>query len=159
MAWNSNTPTALSPTTTPSKWSSGANNLFKQLTVRSGYTWSKTLDNTSEIFGTGTAGNTTAFAQNPTQTGSAEYSISGLNVPNAWTISFVEQVPFFTNASTIPRQGASADGLFPLTTFWPQVSPIPWYKTTEEAIATAAGDFYDANFVGNFVGPDIARPF
>ena len=34
-----------------------ANNLFKQLTMRTGYTWSKTLDNTSDIFITNTAGN------------------------------------------------------------------------------------------------------
>ena len=30
-----------------------ANNLFKQLTIRSAYTYSKTLDNVSEIFCTG----------------------------------------------------------------------------------------------------------
>ncbi len=34
-----------------------ANNLFKQLTLRASYTFSKTLDNVSEIFGTGLAGN------------------------------------------------------------------------------------------------------
>jgi hypothetical protein len=42
-----------------------ANNILKQLTVRAGYTFSKTLDNVSEIFSTGAAGNTVAFPQNP----------------------------------------------------------------------------------------------
>ncbi|HLJ85610.1 MAG TPA: TonB-dependent receptor [Candidatus Angelobacter sp.] len=42
-----------------------ANNLFKQLTVRTGYTWSKNLDNASDIFSTGNAGNTITVAQNP----------------------------------------------------------------------------------------------
>ncbi len=122
-----------------------ANNLFKQLTVRSGYTWSKTLDNTSEIFGTGTAGNTTAFAQNPTQTGSAEYSISGLNVPNAWTISFVEQVPFFKEQHGILGKvlggwAVSADYILA------SGQPYTPVQNDEEALATAAGDFYDAKF-------------
>ena len=63
-----------------------ANNLFKQLTMRAGYTYSKNLDNVSEIFATGTAGNTLFASQNPFQTGDAERSISGLNIPKALTI-------------------------------------------------------------------------
>ena len=72
-----------------------ANNMFKQLTMRTGFTWSKTLDNVSEIFATGTAGNTLFASQNPFQTGDAERSISGLDIPKAWTILFTEQIPFF----------------------------------------------------------------
>src|SRR5579864_2953196 len=62
-----------------------ANNMFKQLTMRTGYTWSKTSDNVSEIFATNTAGNTTFAPQNPFQPGAAEYSTSGLSFPNVWT--------------------------------------------------------------------------
>jgi hypothetical protein len=135
-----------------------ANNLFKQLTVRTAYTWSKTLDNTSEIFATGTAGNTTAFAQNPTQTGGAEYSISGLSVPNAWTVTFVEQLPFFKEqhgfvGRVLGGWAVSADYILA------SGQPYTPVQNNEEALFTAAGDFYDANFVQNFVGPDIARPF
>ena len=72
-----------------------AANLFKQLFIRSGYTFSKNLDNVSEIFATGTAGNTLFAAQNPFQTGGAERSISGLDIPNVWTVQFTEQLPFF----------------------------------------------------------------
>jgi hypothetical protein len=72
-----------------------ANNLFKQLQLRVGYTFSKNLDNVSEIFATNTAGNTLFAAQNPFQTGDAERSISGLNIPNAFTVSVTESIPFF----------------------------------------------------------------
>ena len=71
-----------------------ANNLVKQLTIRAGYTFSKNLDNVSEIFGTGAGGNTVAFAQNPfNQTG--EYGFSGLDIPNQWTILATEEFPFY----------------------------------------------------------------
>ena len=72
-----------------------ASNLFKQLQIRTAYTWSKNLDNVSEIFATGSAGNTLFAAQNPFQTGNAERSLSGLNIPHALSVSFTENLPFF----------------------------------------------------------------
>jgi hypothetical protein len=77
-----------------------ANNLFKQLTVRSAYTWSKTIDNTSDIFSvTGNTGlgggNTITIAQNPLDTQHAERALSGLDIPQQWTVAFTEQLPFF----------------------------------------------------------------
>ena len=72
-----------------------ASNIFKQLTVRSGYTWAKTLDNSSEIFSTGAAGNSNAFAQTPLNVKKGEYSFSGLDYPGTLTLLFSEQLPFF----------------------------------------------------------------
>lgn len=77
-----------------------ANNLFKQLTVRTSYTFSKTIDNVSEIFSTpGTtglgAGNTIAISQNPLDTQNAERALSGLDIPQQWSILFTEDLPFF----------------------------------------------------------------
>jgi len=74
-----------------------ANNLFKQLTIRSSYTFSKTLDNVSEIFSTVGGGNTVFFAQNPANqvNGKGEYSFSGLDYPHQWSMTFIEQLPFF----------------------------------------------------------------
>lgn len=70
-----------------------ANNLFHQLLIRSSYTWSKTTDNVSEIFNTGGAGNTTAYSQNPFDYTKGEHAVSGLDIPNNWTLNFVEQFP------------------------------------------------------------------
>ena len=71
-----------------------ASNLFQQLTVRTGYTWSKTTDNVSEILSTRAAGNTNAFLQNPVALTDSEHALSGLDFPHRWTLLFVEQLPF-----------------------------------------------------------------
>ena len=64
-----------------------ANNLFKQLTIRTSYTFSKTLDNVSEIFSTFGGGTSVAFSQNPVDFKGAEYSFSGLDYPHAASAS------------------------------------------------------------------------
>jgi hypothetical protein len=68
-------------------------NIFRQLTLRTSYTWSKTLDNVSEIFDTGAAGNTSAYSQNVLNYTGQEYGLSGLNFPQTWTVSFLEDIP------------------------------------------------------------------
>jgi hypothetical protein len=72
-----------------------ATNLYKQLTMTANYTWSKTTDNVSEIFSTGGGGTTLAFSQNPLNFTSAENGISGLNIPQAFTLNVFEQLPFY----------------------------------------------------------------
>jgi hypothetical protein len=69
-------------------------NLAHQLTLLSSYTWSKTLDNTSEIFSTFAAGNTIAYSQNVLNFRGQEYGLSGLDFPHTWTLTFVEDIPF-----------------------------------------------------------------
>jgi len=138
-----------------------ANNLFKQLQLRAGYTFSKNLDNVSEICATNTAGNTLFAAQNPFQTGDAERSISGLNIPNAFTVSVTESIPFFkeqhgwmghilggwalagsyvygSGQPFTPRQGGVFGGI--------------------NSRLSANGNYFDTNFANAFVG-DPARPF
>jgi hypothetical protein len=142
-------------------------NLFRQLGLRATYTFSKNLDNVSEIFATGTAGNTLFAAQNPFQTGNAERSISGLNITHALTVSANETLPFFkeqhgwighilggwqlaaayvygSGQPYTPAQG----GVFSAINST-NVSGIPGFNS---------GNYFDTSFVGNFVG-DSARPF
>ena len=135
-----------------------ANNLLKQLTVRAGYTYAKTLDNVSEIFSTGVAGNTVAFPQNPVSPDRGEYSLSGLDYPHTFSLLVSEQLPFFKDQHGLMGHllgGWVVAGNYFLESgqrYTPsQVSGI--------ASATAAGDFFDARFIGAFVGTDTARPF
>ncbi len=72
-----------------------ANNLFNQLTMKANYTFSKTLDNVSEIFSTFAGGGALALAQDPLNTRKGEYGISGLDFPHTFTLSAYEAVPFF----------------------------------------------------------------
>jgi carboxypeptidase family protein len=148
-----------------------ANNLFKQLNIRAGYTFSKTTDNVSEIFGTNTAGNNVAFAQNPFDFKQGEHSLSGLNIPNAFTLNFVEQFPFFREqhgffGHLLGGWQISADYI------WASGQPYTVQQLADARISDAAltnsggfsianfGNFYDNSFVAAFVGGvDSARAF
>jgi hypothetical protein len=156
-----------------------ANNLFKQLTLRAGYTFSKTTDNVSEIFGTNTAGNNVAFAQNPFDFKKGEHSLSGLNIPHAFNINFYEALPFFREqhgwvGHILGGWQISADYI------WASGQPYTIQQLADARISDAAlsngncpsgspnpcftipafGNFYDNNFVAAFVGGvDSARAF
>ena len=68
--------------------------LWRQLTFRSAYTFSKTTDNTSEIGATGTAGNTSALSQSQVNFTSQEHGLSGLDFPHNWVLYVLEELPF-----------------------------------------------------------------
>lgn len=134
-----------------------ANQLFKQLTVRSAYTYSKTLDNVSEIFSTGAGGNTTTWAQNPFNTNSAEHSFSGLDIPHQWSILFTEELPFFKEQHGLAGHvlgGWAFSGNYILAS-GQRYTPVQAFS----AFSTASGNPYDIGFLGAFVGFDTARPF
>lgn len=133
-----------------------ATDLFQQLTVRSGYTWSKTTDNVSEIFSTQTAGNTSAFAQNPLDIKNGEHSLSGLDFPQRWTLAFTEQLPFFKKQQGFIGHlfgGWSIAGDYIL-------GSGQGFTPVQVAEATlTGGDFFDNLFNGTFNGFETARPF
>ncbi|HEY6273148.1 MAG TPA: TonB-dependent receptor [Terriglobales bacterium] len=134
------------------------NNIFNQLTMRVGYTYSKTSDNVSEIFSTGAAGNTLAFPQNPTQPVNGEYSFSGLDYPNTFSTTAAWSIPFFKQqkgffGSFVGGWSISGNYLFQTGQ---RYTPA---QISEIAVATATGNFYDSAFIGAFVGADTARPF
>ena len=135
-----------------------ANNLFKQLGIRAAYTYSRTLDNVSEIFSTGVAGNTLAFAQNPWDTGRGEYSFSGLDIPNQFSIAATEQLPFFKTEHGVIGHvlgGWSVSANY----IWATGQRYTPLQTFGEAVSTAPSNNYDAAFVANNIGVDVARPF
>ncbi|HZU32154.1 MAG TPA: TonB-dependent receptor [Candidatus Angelobacter sp.] len=135
-----------------------ANNLFHQLTVRAGYTFSKALDNSSEIFSTFGGGNTFAASQNPLDNGHGEYSFSGLDIPHTFSLSVVEDLPLFKGQHGFA--GHMLGG-------WSMSASYVWESGqpfTPETIVfsqlTEAGDFFDSGFDANFnAGVPAARPF
>jgi hypothetical protein len=159
-----------------------ANNLFKQLTIRSAYTYSKTLDNVSEIFGTGAGANTNAFAQNPFDTNAGEHSFSGLDIPHQWTILLTEDLPFFKeqhgfvgkalggwsfSANYILASGqrytpVQAVSAFITDAFGTGGAPTNPFDSYTGGTPTTASGFINgrgAGFLGNFIGFDSARPY
>ena len=59
------------------------------------FTWSKTMDNSSEIFSTGSGGNSTAGSQNPFDNGAGEKSVSGLDFPKTASLYLIYDFPFY----------------------------------------------------------------
>ena len=135
-----------------------ANNLFKQLTIRSAYTYAKTTDNVSEIFSTFGGGNSITFAQNPFNTTTGEHSFSGLDIPHQWTILASEELPFFKEQHGLAGHilgGWGLSGNFILASG-------QRYTASQlfGANAFANGNYYDQAFLGAFnSGVDTARPF
>ena len=133
-------------------------NLFNQLTLKTNYTWSKTTDNASEIFGTFGGGGTYAFSQNPLNYKGAEHGLSGLDFPNTWTVSFNEAIPVFTRQHGIVGHmfgGWSVAGTYILQS--------GQTYTPEQIFLSSASSPYntlDNSFNGSFnSGFETARPF
>jgi len=142
-----------------------ANNLFKQLTVRAAYTFSKTLDNVSEIFSTFGGGNTTFTSQNPANINSpGEYSHSGLDFPHQASFIVTEQLPFLKEqhgamghilggwALSANYVIASGQNYTPAQLFMASI--------LNQVGANPGQNFYDSGFFGNFnSGVEAVRPF
>jgi outer membrane receptor protein involved in Fe transport len=59
------------------------------------FSWSKTLDNASEIFSTFSGGTTVAGAQNPYDISAGEKSLSGLDFPKIASLYVIYELPFY----------------------------------------------------------------
>jgi hypothetical protein len=133
------------------------NTLWNQLTLRTSFTWSKTTDNTSEIFSTFGGSNTSWAAQNPFNTLHAEHALSGLDVPEQWTLSFVEMLPFFRGEHGFLGRvlgGWSFSGTYILSS-GQAYSPIQYYLNY-----ATGGTAYDTSFdLANVGTYETARPF
>lgn len=68
--------------------------LSNRLSLNAAYTWSKTIDTASEIFGF--ADIISPNAQNPFCIDDCERSLSALDRPHAFSMSFIYDLPFFT---------------------------------------------------------------
>jgi hypothetical protein len=65
------------------------------LTLGASYTWSKTIDNVSEIFSTFSGGVTVAASQNPFDISVAERAISGISFPHVVSVYWNYDLPFY----------------------------------------------------------------
>ena len=67
------------------------------LTANFAYTYSRTIDNVSEIFSTGSGGTTIAYAQNPLNTNKGERNVSGNSYPNVVSLGLTYEFPFYAH--------------------------------------------------------------
>jgi len=67
------------------------------LTATGSYTYSKTIDNASEIFSTIGGGNTVSYAQNPFNIDRPERGNAGIDFPHVLGVTMVYELPFYKN--------------------------------------------------------------
>ncbi len=132
-------------------------NIFRQLTLRTSYTFSKTMDNVSEIFNTFAGGNSETYAQNPLNVKGGEYSLSGIDFPQTWTLSFIEDIPLMRSQHGL--LGHIAGGWALSGTYILQSGQN--YTPTQFFINSATSPIEDLAFDSAFNNtvPDVVRPF
>lgn len=109
------------------------------------FTFSKTMDNSSEIFSTGSGGNTVAGAQNPFDISAGEKALSGLDFPKLATVYAIYDLPFFkTQSSFLSR----ALGGFSVNASWHYSSGQLWTPVTVPGANSSCQTSFDANFYG-----------
>lgn len=64
------------------------------------YTWSKNIDNVSEIYATGGGGNTTNFSQSPFDLTQGERGASGLDFPQLTSVYMIFELPWLAKQNT-----------------------------------------------------------
>jgi hypothetical protein len=134
-------------------------NLAHQLTLRTAYTWSKTTSNADEIFGTFAGGGTYGFSQNPFNYTGAEHGLSGLDFPQNWTLSFIEQLPFYHDQHGVAGHilgGWSVSGTYVISSGQP-FTPEQIFLNS----VSGPNEYYDTPFASAFSSGvfEFARPF
>lgn len=130
-----------------------ANGRFsKQLTYGFSYTYSKVLDNASEIFSFGES----FSAADPLNTGKAERSFSGFDRRHAYSSNFIWDVPLFKQQKGVLGKVL---GGWQTNATWLVASGRRY--TPEQFFVEGQGlrAYEDVGFAGGFAGFDVVRPF
>ena len=141
--------------------------VWNQLTLKSAYTFSKTLDNASEIFATNAAGSTNSSSQSQVNYTGQEYGLSGIDFPNNWVLTAIEEIPFFR--SQRGWLGHTLGG-WAVSSVYTLSSGQPFTPSQVQLNCVSGGGAcstppspqnpYDSNFNSAFLLPDGAlRPF
>ncbi|HXG68323.1 MAG TPA: TonB-dependent receptor, partial [Blastocatellia bacterium] len=128
--------------------------LFNQLNIGMSYTWSKALDNASEVF----SFQESAAPQNPFDINRLEKSFSGFDRRHAFSMNFIYEFPFYKNQSGVVGQilgGWQVNGTYFLANGL-RFTPSQLFNV----FGLGAGLSYgDPTWDGGFLGLDSLRPF
>jgi hypothetical protein len=126
--------------------------LQKNLSFGASYTYSKAIDNASEIFAFGES----PIAQNPFSVEEGERGVSGFDRTHAFSLNYIYEVPLFKNQEGFAGKllgGWQLNGTYNLASGRP-------YTPEQFRNSQVFGNSYlDAAFVNGFIGLDSLRPF
>src|SRR6267378_5443865 len=125
------------------------------LTGAGSFTWSKTLDNSSEIFSTGAGGNTVAGAQNPFDISRGEKALSGLDFPKTASLYLIYELPFYKSQKGFLGK---LMGGYQANTLWHFASGQLWTPVLSNAVGRA-NTACQISFDNTFYGFSTCRPF
>ncbi len=133
------------------------------------YTYSRTIDNASEVFSD--TGNS-AFAQNPYDTNVGERGVSAVNFKNVTSVGMVYTLPFFKGGHSLVAKAVGGLQFNSLYTFnsGQAFTPVQNYysllayyyspnKTTAAGYGNQLFSLCDYNFNATFTGADACHPF
>jgi hypothetical protein len=126
--------------------------LEKNLILGASYTWSKAMDNASEIFAFGES----PMAQNPFDIQEGEWGISGFDRPHAFAMNFIYDVPLYKEQNGFIGKllgGWQINGTYNLATGRP-FTPEQFRNSQ-----VFSQSYLDAAFANTFIGLDNLRPF
>lgn len=129
------------------------------LTFVANYTYSRTIDNASEIYSTFGGGNTNAYAQNPLNIDQGERALSGLSLTHVVAIDTVYELPFYKEPSNL--MGKILGG-FTMSAIWTANSGEPYTPLqtslfTNPITGAADHSFCDLGFDFANIGADNCR--
>ncbi len=114
------------------------------------YTFSKTIDNASEIFASLAGGQTVAFSQNPFDTDGGERGLSAFHQKHALSANFVYDLPFYRSQKGVV--GKLLGGF--------ELSGVAFAGSGRPYTPLQLVNGYDVNFEGAFNGNfGLIRPF
>lgn len=126
--------------------------IHNQLTMGATYTWSKTIDNVSEVFSFLGSGSI-LLAQNPFNTNAGERGLSNNNIPHAFSLNVSWEMPWMKGGKSWYSRafGNWTVGVFEI---WQAGRPMGPVQSS-----TTANVLSDTSFNGFAAGYDTARPF
>lgn len=126
--------------------------LQKNLNFGATYTFSKALDNASEVFAFGES----PMAQNPFDIDAGEYGYSGFDRRHAFSMNFIYNVPLYKSQEGFAGKvlgGWQINGTYNLA------SGRPFTPEQFRNSQVFASSYLDAGFANTFIGLDNLRPF
>jgi hypothetical protein len=122
---------------------------FHGLTTNTNFTYSKAIDNSSEIFGTFAGGNTITFAENPLNPNQPERAVSGISMKYIGSSDFSYKLPSLHNGSGF--MGRLLGG-YRIDTIWTfnTGQPVSAYQFGFFGNGPVLQSYADASFDGAF---------